>query len=101
MSWPIRVTARLIYAFSEGPNSKGALSGEMIQVPEGSNMRVVEQVAMNPRFGSRFLSKSSGKHASSDGTLKQWWAYIGKEDFQVEDYIPPPKVVEQVSVSAL
>lgn len=108
MAWPIRVTKRPVHAFSEGPvihldepNKRGGLSGDTIVLPEETNMRVVEQVEMNPRFGERWLAKTTGKLAGPDGVLKQWWAYIGKDDFQVEGFVIPTKVIEQVSVSAL
>ncbi len=107
-SWPIRTTRRPVHAFSEGPvhdlskpNKLGGLSGDTIVLPEETNMRVVEQVEINPRIDSRWLAKTTGKLAGPDGVMKQWWAYIGKDDFQVEGYIPPPRPVEQVSVSAL
>jgi hypothetical protein len=110
-SWPIRVTSRPIYMYSEGPvvdlgklGKQRGLSGEEIMIPAGSNVRVVEQLKYDERFVTRWLAKTTGKFSKpleegGDGIMRQWWGYIGKDDLEV--YKPESKPVEPVSVSAL
>jgi hypothetical protein len=94
MSWPIRVTSRRVYAVANGPDEKGALSGEMILLPEKTNIRLVSRVDYDERFGSRWLGKTTGKYAGQEkdendcAVLRQWWCYVGKDDLEVESKIP-------------